>query len=174
MSIEDVADTIRGFCKERVLFPVEPPPFVHSFVRLLYVTGSIHVKLTGQWESAEEEIAWQEAKAIMEAFVEGRLMSVATGKSDVPMKLLSPEREGVWALRATRPKPGIRLFGQFVYKDVFVATNYETRMVLGKENSLAWKDSIRACKTCFRNLFFPYPPVTGGDLNEYISRIYIR
>jgi hypothetical protein len=84
----------------------------------------------------------------------------------------------VWELRVTDPSPQFRILGQFVEKDVFVATAIHNRSILRSRNrsnrarSQGWKDAMHECAASFRGMFGAIRPVTGNDITAFISENY--
>jgi hypothetical protein len=62
-------------------------------------------------------------------------------------------------------------------KDVFIATNVRTTHDLfslqwvteGYIRWPIWRQEIRRCKAVWRSLFVTYGPVSGGNLDDYLS-----
>lgn len=75
----------------------------------------------------------------------------------------------VWEIRSRDPKPAIRVFGRFARRDVFVATDWEHRAILGGFGSLLWRREIRRCKHDWRAVFGTREAHTGGSVHDYIS-----
>ena len=141
--------------------------------RQIYVTPNVYNMLIGPWKDERQETEWMEARAIMDTFIAGRLISVSSlRKSDVPLKLLDTKPFGLWELRATNPRPGIRLFGLFCARDCFVIFSWRDRSFLGNARRL-WNEAFRDCKAKWNSLFHPYKPLEGADCNEYISNITV-
>jgi len=75
--------------------------------------------------------------------------------TDVPKLLLMGSGE-----------PSLRVFGRFVAQDYFAALTWESRANLGKP---PWRGARLASKTVWTRLFYPYPPLSGADLHDYLS-----
>lgn len=168
MSISNIIPLIETRCKEGLLFPINPPINSDRIVRHLYVTADIKQNLD---KHADASTSWGTTKGIMDSFVSGNLISVGNKKRSM-MALLDKKVEGVWEMRATRPRPSIRILGQFVEFDFFICLVWEPRKNLEGGNSQTWKNFITNCKTEWRNLFFPYTPLQKDDENEYLSHIF--
>ena len=176
--IMNIRDWIKYCCARGTLFPVEPLIQSDSIERGLYVSGDIYKMLQPPWESMKQEEEWGYARNIMDTFVSGGIVSIPKEgrRKNAPyhqMALLSPQEKGVWDIRATKPKPGIRVVGQFAEKDLFIALVWQHRTVLGGYNSKEWKNVILGCQTKWRNIFPSYAPYTGGDYNDYLSNIIL-
>lgn len=82
--------------------------------------------------------------------------------------LLYPPEKGVWDLRS-KCNPQIRVFGMFMWKDIFVITHHECRDRLGEFGSREWKREIARCRTRIRNLFQPDEPLIDSNVNNVFS-----
>jgi hypothetical protein len=94
-------------------------------------------------------------------------------RKDAAIAILHPPEERVFDFRVRKPHPGIRVFGCFAEKDVFVATNWERRdrlpVVTPPENdSEEWKLERHICLSRWRQLS-PYEPFEGKSVHDYIS-----
>lgn len=116
-------------------------------------------------------------RAWIDGFTRGRRVTVgADGNRHVDIKILNPRSDEVWELRK-RDAPSTRIFGRFAMRDVFIATNIRTSLDLfsiqwvtdGYVRWPVWRQEIRRCKARWRSLFVNYQPVSGGDLDEYLS-----
>lgn len=139
--------------------------------RLIFVTPEIYNMLVGPWQNAKQEIEWFEARAIMDSFVAGRLISTSSSRNkDVQLKLLDTSPRGLWELRATKPKPGIRLLGLFAKKDCLIILNWRERPFLTSRR--LWSEAFRECKAKWNGLFYTYGPMEETNCDDYISNIH--
>jgi hypothetical protein len=83
------------------------------------------------------------------------------------MARLFPGVDEVWEIRSRDPKPGLRIFGRFAERNVFVALNWSDRTSLGPQGSREWATAIRTCKAEWRKLFATYEPISGMPLDDY-------
>jgi hypothetical protein len=84
--------------------------------------------------------------------------------------LLENRQDEVWEIRARDPKPGIRIFGRFSEKDVFIAFNIVPKDEIEKFDDYSpW---IRNCKREWAKCFATLPPHTGNSGDDYISNIF--
>lgn len=90
---------------------------------------------------------------------------------------LDPIEDSIWDVRC-QEKPALRVFCQFVEKDVLFAVTCRPRTVkmdwlgwvpLGDSNSKEWKRGIAATKREWAMYFPAELPVRGDDLDDYIS-----
>jgi len=170
MSIEEI---IRFRCGDGTLYPINPSVSSDPIIRGLYVSADIHDHLIGQ-ESLE--VPWGLARSIMDTFVSGKLISVARGRNNRKhtfMGHLDPQTDGMWTMKPSKPSPGIRIFGQFAKRDLFIALDWEDRLYLEDYNSRLWKRAIRNCKQKWATLFNPYTPVTEDNSHAYLSNIIL-
>lgn len=168
MSINDIISIIKMRCAEGQLFPIEPLVSSDEIIRGLYVSAEIKQMLD---DHEAQDSAWGTARAIMDDFVSGKLISVGHRKNS-RMGILGSINEGVWEIRPSRPSPSIRILGQFAEKDLFIALVWGLRKDLKDKKSIEWKDIIRNCKVEWRKLFSPYPALKGGNENDYVSNIF--
>ena len=112
-----------------------------------------------------------ELRARLDAFTRGEQFSVAERpfKKD-PKAMLArtnPPNDEIWSLRSTEPKPGIRCFGAFGDKDLFIALTWAFR-----EDINNWTAELARCKGEWMRVFGAVPRLQKGSLNEYISNFY--
>jgi hypothetical protein len=91
---------------------------------------------------------------------------------------LDPVRDEVWDLRSQEPSPGLRVFFRFADKDVLVALTCAPRSVrvswlhrlpLLGQGSREWRDAIIECRREWGMLFPAHEPVSGTDINAYLT-----
>jgi len=116
-------------------------------------------------------------RAWIDNFTCGGRITVGSGANrNVDLKILNPPDDEVWELRK-RDHPSTRVFGRFAMKDVFIATNLRTAQELfalkwpsgDRVTWPVWREEIRRCKSIWRSLFLDYQPVSGGQLDDYLS-----
>ena len=155
------------------LFPAMPGSLM---VRKMFISNEIKSMIFGPWDEQPWEERCGRLRADFDYFMEGSLLPVAEkpfkGKTSY-MKRLEDHSDQVWEIRSRDPEPGLRIFGQFADKDVFVALTWHMRADLLGPKSREWRDAILECKTEWRNLFPAYQPKTGGNLRDYVSNIVL-
>ena len=171
MSIHDLLDdaVVRG-----LLFLVEPTMRSEPMNRALYASPSVFRLITGPWADEELEYRCGKLWADFDRFVEGRIIPVAL---DSPYKKpnatylsrLDPAEDEVWQIRSRAPKPAIRVFGRFAFRDCFVALSWRFRTELGGPESSEYRREIGNCLAAWRRTFPHYNPFTGNTVDEYIS-----
>jgi hypothetical protein len=110
------------------------------------------------------------ARALLETFIKGdQIVARWPPDTDVtPMiALLDPQDQNVWEIRIRVPKPGLRIFGMFAEKDVFIGIHCYERDALPADNN--WSHEISLCRHAWGNLFPTYPPLSGSNIHDYIS-----
>lgn len=109
------------------------------------------------------------AQAMLEAFVRGDVFVVRLPpKKNVTamMALLDPMEDDVWEFRIREPKPGLRIFGRFAEKDIFIGTHCYVRDELPKDK---WAHQIKLCRHEWKLLFPAYPALSGSNVHDFIS-----
>jgi hypothetical protein len=133
--------------------------------------------MDGPWQDDEDEVACSLLRREFDRFVEGSVISLALQpfkkRKDAAIAILFPTEERVFDFRVRKPHPGIRVFGCFAARDVFVATNWEQRdrlpTVLPPENDAEeWEKERKICLARWRQLT-PYEPFEGKSVHDYIS-----
>jgi hypothetical protein len=181
MSIDDwIADLIA----EKRLHLVEPPFEGDPVERTLLVSPEIWSLINGPWFGAEAEKRCNRLRADLEAFVMGGSTAVCPipyEAEEAFLGFLDSPTCSVWDIRAREPTPGIRLLGQFVEYNKFVAlvpasrsvnVPYIARGPLGYGRSKEWKDAIRDTEHLFRSLFGPNDPVKGDAVHAILKQPY--
>jgi hypothetical protein len=145
-------------------------------LRSICVAEPMNRILSGPWPNDNE---WEQAehlKADLSRFIRGGLITVSEDPDEktCQLKRLQPGRREVWEIRSREPLPGIRVFGRFADKDLFVAFCWEDRMILGPKNSETWKYHARRCVADWTNYFPNHLPVHNGRFpDDYISNTYV-
>ena len=133
-----------------------------GMTRVLLMTEMVRDALDGPWSSTDDEDRFSRLRADLEHFATGRFIDPNYLKR---MK----KTEEVWTIRSVRPRPSLRVFGRFAMRDVLVATHHRDRKTLGGFISREWRREIRYCKAQWRTLFPSYEPLSGEDINDYVS-----
>lgn len=175
MSIRGVIASRRDEGRLCLLQPAMPGS---PCVRWMFVSPEIFEAIDGPWNDSNEGYRFGRLRADLDAFIEGRLISIGKHpykkNKKAYMSQLDPVVDEVWEIRSIDPKPGIRVFGSFSEKDTFVALTWLYRAPLMGPNSREWRDAREQCKAEWRNLFITYKPHTGADLeNDYASNAFL-
>lgn len=171
MSIHDLLDdaVARGS-----LILVEPRLQSEPMNRYLYASPTVCRLITGPWANKELEVRCGKLWADFDRFVEGRIIPVAlnspyTKPNNTYMSRLAPATDEVWEIRSRAPKPSIRVFGRFAYRDCFVAFSWRLRKELGGAESREFRQEIRNCMAVWRQTFPSHDAFTGNTVDDYIS-----
>ena len=102
---------------------------------------------------------------------------------DAKMGRLHPMADEVWDLRSQGPPPGLRVLCRFAEKDVLVALTCHPRSVgvpwlnrlplLGRR-SREWRNAIVECRREWTMLFPAHQPLSGVNLDDYISNAILQ
>lgn len=146
-------------------------------LRTIFVSPDLNKLILGPWDNERIEIRANRLRANFDMFISGMRISVGRlpykKKKYAYMSPIDPPADGVWQIRSRDPKPGIRVFGSFSEKDVFVALNWDFREDLGGPESREWRDARERCKAEWRKLFHPYNPYTGDTPHDLISNTFL-
>ena len=149
--------------------------------RTMLLSEELKALLDGPWENDEIRYRAGRLRADLEDFIKGEKITVCLepfAAKSAYMGRLDPVSDGTWDIRSRDPSPALRVVGFFAETDLFVALRWAPRSrrvswtakpPLGPRDSREWRDIIVQCKTDWRNLCHPYPPVTGDRINDYIS-----
>lgn len=138
----------------------------------MLLAPAVREGLDGSWDSPEEKARWFRVGANLDNFVQGGLISVAEHAFKAKAALLAqldPPRDEVWEVRCCDPKPGIRVFGRFALKDVFVGLRWEYRVNMKGRHAHEWHWMIDDCQKDWDKLFPSYQPVSGVFPDDYLS-----
>jgi len=146
-------------------------------VRELYLSKDIFSRIDGPWEDISYERRFGRLRADLERFVTGGHIVACL----VPYKAKTAymgklDAEEIWDIRSQDPRPGLRVFGRFAGRDVFIGLGWAPRSrdwagknPLGPRDSQEWKVEIAQCKREWHRLLHPYRPLEGNELGDYLS-----
>lgn len=147
-----------------------------SPVRCVMATRYAQSKLSGPWGSIAEEERFRTIKAVLDSFISGDVMAVRVPPSKsarAQIALLEPPEAAVWAFR-TRPdkvrnnlRYGVRVFGMFAERDLFIAMSAEFKENLLDESE--YSEEIAFCRRRWGAFFSSYDPVLGSNHDAYVS-----
>lgn len=168
---------IRDRVSERRLIELSPALTSSPFVRTMLISPAISDLVFGPWENPEHEYRCGRLRADLDMFIDGSVISVAQRPYKKPrrtyMSRLDKPHDEVWEIRSRDPKPGLRVFGRFAEKDVFIALTWAPRDWLGPPWSNEWESTKRHCAAEWRQLFPTYNPLAGGSFHDYVSNIIL-
>lgn len=173
-----IHDEVSSRCAESRLYCLVPALLSTPVVRTVFISPEINKLVLGPWDDKKVEERAGRLRADFDMFTAGTVISIGQHpykkKKTAYMSQLDPTIDEVWQIRSRDPKPGIRVFGRFSEKDVFVALTWRFREDMGGPKSREWRDARELCKTEWRNMFHPYNPHSGKDHYEYVSNIILR
>jgi hypothetical protein len=129
--------------------------------------------MSGPWASIDQEKSVGRARALLDTFISGDIISVRLPPSkNVGAQLAQLENrfEEVWEFRSREPKPGLRVFGRFLKCNHFLATNYASRCDLKEDSD--WLREKQVCKRRWRTFFPSYNPLSGVEVHDYVSNAF--
>jgi len=150
---------------------------------VLFHPSLVH-KLTSYGCCDEEEDRFGNLQLDLEHFVEGGVISMGFTPHqhrDAYIGRLCPTSDGTWEIRSRAPSPGLRVFGRFAKKDVFIAFDYEFRSVkpfwgdknkkpLGDNNNYEYEVALLNTMQMWDEIFSGTEPIKGDNWREYITR----
>jgi hypothetical protein len=166
-----------------------PPRLIQLFpviggdpvVRTMFLSPELDSLLSGPWDTPTIERRCNRLRANLEVFVKGEEVQVCLDPyvHDTALfgRLDKPEDE-VWDIRSRAPRPGLRVFGRFAGKDVFVALTCAPRSVeqvwlnrkaLKDRKSLEYHLYIIECQQLWEKLFPEHSPVHGEFHHAYLT-----
>lgn len=170
MSIHDV---IHEWKADGTLSVVQRQVQTRPAVRCVVANRFVQTMLCGPWNSSVEEDRYLTAKATIDLFIDGEVMAVRVPPSKsakAQIALLDPNSALVWEFR-TRPSQrhryGVRVFGMFADKNLFVALS-----AVFKEDLLdksEYPKEMAFCRQRWMTLFQPYNPNLGAAPDAYLS-----
>jgi hypothetical protein len=173
-----IRDEIRRLTRERPPRLFFLPPLIEgaAVVRELFVSEEIYRVVKPPWEPGELGARYARMRSYLDAWTEGRLISIADHPYRKPkptyMARIDPAPDEVFDIRCIDPNPGIRVMGCFADRDLFVALTYASREALQTRHD--WRNEREACKAAWRRLFPTYAPYAGVSLDDYVStNLYI-
>lgn len=170
MSIRAV---IQEWTTEGSLSLLQPALVSSPRVRWVFATAEVSSALLGPWETIRDEVRLSRARADIDTFINGTLMSARMPPSksvSAQLALLDPAGDEVWEVRSRDPKPGVRIFGRFAEKDHLIALTRAFREDLQSNDD--WLRETERCKRQWK-LFFPsYTPFTGSTVHDYGSNLF--
>lgn len=109
------------------------------------------------------------ADVIVGRYLAGHLVTVSRkSAADVDLEKLENVDE-MWALCFRRPRPGWRLFGRFLEKDLFVGLRLYDRNTLG--NIPTYTKYAEETINDWKDKFGPIEPLRSNDLADYLSGV---
>jgi hypothetical protein len=180
-----IRDSIAELVQEKRLRELKPIMDSDPIRRTMIISTEIVDLLDGPWDSPQWEVRCGYLRATLEAFVKGQEIAICLNPFKAQkayMGRLNKPTDEVWDIRCIDPSPGIRIFGRFAERDVFIGLLWSPRSVdipasqrlpLGPKESIQWKNAILECKSEWRKLFPAYLPIHGDETREYVSTNFL-
>jgi hypothetical protein len=170
MSIRDEINRHIG----RKLFHL--PPLVPSdpLIRELFVSTEVLEIASEPFAEHRDGFRHAQFRGYLDAFTSGEEIGVSekpfNKRYDTFLARVHPRGLEVWDVRAIEPRPGIRCFGCFGDRDLFIALTYEYR-----ENLVETEDGFAAeaqrCRKDWDSLFSSEPH--RGSVSDLLTNFYI-
>lgn len=146
---------------------------VHSTVRpirnpqrALLVTPEVEMKLRGK--DPQCELSSLGMAEVIGPFLAGHSLSVsricAKRKERVELEQLEGLNE-TWGICYRRPKPGWRLFGRFLVRDVFIGLRLYDRRNIGSD----YKSVADQIDEDWKRVLGTQPYIQSADISDYLS-----
>lgn len=166
-----IADQVTRCCDSGTLVEFRPIAPI-STLRPVYLVPEVCARIVGPWTTAEERSFMPQVQADLENFIEGGWINATFRmRPNAYCKRLQDGSKSVWELRTIDPAPGVRIFGMFAMKDVFIGTGMLLRSEL---NDCSFKEEIRNTKAKWRNILHTYAPVVSENINDYITENVVQ
>lgn len=169
-----ISDVINDAIARGQIFRVEPRMESEPMVRALYASLEVRRLMFGPWLNDEEDRLSGNLWAAFDRFVVGHRIPVSLNSpfkkpKDTYLSRMDPTRNEVWEIRIRDPRPAIRVFGRFAYRDCFVVFNWGLRKELGGPSSREFQQQVHICLSKWRQIFPSYNAFSGDTVDEYIS-----
>lgn len=171
-----IADAIRDAVHFRRLVVLEPEFASDTVSR----TMLLHPEIANDLARAHSIPRMGRLKADLESFILGHEITLCMEPRkhrSAYMGLLEPTSKGTWDIRSRDPRPGIRVFGAFADRDIFVALHWMPRSkplpdfdkfpLRGNENETQF--AMIEAETRWSHALPGLSPKTGGTPDDYFS-----
>ena len=149
------------------------PAIQDQVKRHMLISVDLRNTLEGPWKTAAEERRCGQLRGDLDAFVEGRRISVANHPYEKDrtayIARVDPVAAEIWDIRSIDPSPSIRVLGCFAERDLFVALVWSHRYHLDGPGGPLWEAFIKRAQLEWRRLFLTYIPCSGSEISDYIS-----
>jgi hypothetical protein len=169
MSIRDEINKHIG----RQLFHL--PPLVSSdpLIRELFVSQEVLEIAAEPFADHRDGFRHAQFRGYLDAFTGGEEIGASEKpfhkRSDTFLARVHPPQLDVWDIRAIEPRPGIRCFGCFGGRDLFIALTFEYRENFA-ENEDDFAAEARRCREYWDTLFSSVP--VRGNINDLLTNVY--
>src|SRR5262245_12713503 len=140
-------------------------------VRTMIVSPDILAAVSPPFRDNEEGRRLGEFRAWLDGFMEGCELLVAKDPDrkppDAMLARVHPVADEFWSVRVTEPNdtPGIRAFGAFGGKDMFVGLTWEKRELIGDQ----FNEAVTDVQASWRDYFRSEKPFSGVRLDDYLT-----
>jgi hypothetical protein len=171
MSIRDLISDYTREDQKRLFW--HKPAIQDHVKRHMLISVDLRNALVGPWKTTAEGRRFGQLRGDLDAFVEGRRISVANHPYEKDktayIARVDPVSAEIWDIRSIDPSPSIRVLGCFVEKDLFIALAWSYRDNLDGPGGLLWEAFIQRAQHEWRRLFLTYIPCSGSEISDYIS-----
>jgi hypothetical protein len=163
-------DAVNDACASGLLHKIEPL-LEGRERRGIYLSAEVYDLLPSSWSDRNYHRFYR-LRQDLDHFIQAARIVVAgefRRAGSAYIGRLYPPSEEIWDIRSRDPNPALRLLGSFAAKDTFVVMTCEERKSLGRFESREWKVAIQRSRTCWRNMFPAYAPISGRYPDDYIT-----
>lgn len=136
--------------------------------RLLFVVPEIEATLQGAGPPGFPEA---EATSVNDRFMVGHVISISRERRRTAVLKKVEGVDAVWSLSYRKPKPGWRLLGRFLERDVFVGLSLQPRARLGAD-ATAFTVAAQAVVSHWQALFPGLDPESSDAADDMLSPLY--
>lgn len=157
------------------------PPFPGDpSKRVVLLSPEMQEVVTQQMDEGEDSNRRSRLVASLQHIVAGRVVVACLNPHRARLAhvgRLDPIGDGIWDVRC-QEAPALRVFGRFIEADVFLAATCRPRskpvgwlgwLPLGPSDSKEWKNGRAATIREWNKVLPAHAPVTGENLDEYLS-----
>lgn len=160
---------IKQLVGSRGLFYLPPSLPSAPAIREIFASAEVRDGASPPWPKFRTGMRHAAFRATLDHFSEGNKISVAEDPFRKPsyafLARVDPVEDEFWDIRCLRVDDGIRCFGGFGGRDLFIALTWEFRDEIGDQ----FDDEVKRCKAEWKKLFGPLTPQRGNNLDEYIT-----
>jgi hypothetical protein len=172
LTYKTIREAINAHVGQGNLFCLMPEFLSDETPRAVFVSKEVMEIVDGPpWPDSRDGRRYARLRGLFDAFTGGDYITIAADPFEKSacaiLARVDPIADEIWDFRCLDPAPGIRSFGRFAEKDIFVALTWDFRENLQTADD--WNAEIRSCKNEWKKLFGPLLPHAGKSLNEYVS-----
>ncbi len=152
----------------QLLFHLPPLFMGDPAVRELLVSQEVRDDVNPPWPKYRAGLRHAEFRQTLDNFTMGEMISVAENPFDksiyADMARTAPKLLEIWDFRVQMPDQGIRCFGAFGDRNLFIALTWEYR-----ETITDFDAEVRRCAKEWERLFGSIGRYRGKDLDDYLT-----